>query len=141
MYFQGFYHIMPEKLEIWGVNDPNISAQLALAYKLDLFKREAGLDVSCKFIESGTTMPDDVLNAEKKPFAFTQTPITTLLLHERGLSTKLVAPLADIAGTQQVIINKSSGIAHPKDLHGKQIGMARGAAIYLALKHNIYFSM
>jgi ABC-type nitrate/sulfonate/bicarbonate transport system substrate-binding protein/CheY-like chemotaxis protein len=126
---------MSETIELWGVSDPNISAQLALAYKLDLFKREAGLDVSCKFIESGTTMPDDVLNAEKKPFAFTQTPITTLLLHERGLSTKLVAPLADIAGTQQVIINNSSGIAHPKDLHGKQIGMARGAAIYLALKH------
>lgn len=126
---------MSETIELWGVSDPNISAQLALAYKLDLFKREAGLDVSCKFIESGTTMPDDVLNAERKPFAFTQTPITALLLHEKGLSTKLVAPLADIAGTQQVIINKSSGISHPADFYGKQIGMARGAAVYLALKH------
>ena len=57
---------MPETIELWGVSDPNISAQLALACKLDLFKREAGLDVSCKFIESGTTMADDVFNAEKK---------------------------------------------------------------------------
>ena len=58
---------MAAKLEIWGVKDPNISAQLALAMKMDLFKREAGLDIACKFIESGTTMPGDILNAEKKP--------------------------------------------------------------------------
>jgi len=126
---------MPEKLEIWGVNDPNISAQLALAAKLDLFKREAGLEVSCKFIESGTTMPIDVLKAEKKPFAFTQTPITALLLHDKGFSTKLIAPLADIAGTQQVIIRESSNIAHPKDLETKRVGMAQGAAVYIAVKN------
>lgn len=126
---------MSAELEIWGVSDPNISAQLALAFELDLFKGEAGLNVSCKFIESGTMMADDVLNAEKKPFAFTQTPITALLLHEKGFSTKLVAPLADISATQQVIVHKSSGICQPKDLEGKQIGMARGAAIYLPLKH------
>ena len=135
MYFQGFYHIMPEKLEIWGVNDPNISAQLALATKLDLFKREAGLDVSCKFIESGTTMPIDILKAEKKPFAFTQTPITALLLHDNGFSTKLLAPLADIAGTQQVIVREFSNIAHPKDLEMKRVGMAQGAAVYIAVKN------
>ncbi len=126
---------MSEKLEIWGVNDPNISAQLALAAKLDLFKQEAGLDVSCKFIESGTTMPDDILKAEKKPFAFTQTPITALLLHDRGFRTKLVAPLADIAGTQQMIIRESSGISHPKNLESKQVGMAQGAAVYIAVKN------
>lgn len=129
---------MAEKLEIWGVNDPNISAQLALACKLDLFEREAGLDVSCKFIESGTTMPDDVLEADKKPFAFTQTPITALLLHERGFGTKLVAPLADIAGTQQVIIHRTSGIAQPKDLEGKRVGIAQGAAVYIAVKNMAY---
>ncbi len=126
---------MPEKLEIWGVKDPNISAQLALAVKLDLFKRVAGLDVSCKFIESGTTMPGDVLNAEEKPFAFTQTPITSILLHDKGFSTKIVAPLADIAGTQQVIINASKRISNPKDLEGRQIGMAKGAAVYMAFKN------
>lgn len=126
---------MPEKLEIWGVNDPNISAQLALAAQLDLFRTEAGLDVTCKFIESGTTMPTDVLKADQKPFAFTQTPITALLLHEQGFNTKLVAPLADIAGTQQVIIRESSGISHPKDLEQKPIGMAQGAAVYIAVKN------
>jgi ABC-type nitrate/sulfonate/bicarbonate transport system substrate-binding protein/ActR/RegA family two-component response regulator len=126
---------MAATIEIWGVHDPNISAQLVLAHKLDLFKREAGLDVTCKFIESGTTMANDVVQANPPPFAVTQTPITALLLRERGMSTKLVAPLADIAGTQQVVIRNTSGISAPADLQGKRIGMARGAAIYLALQH------
>lgn len=125
---------MSEKIEIWGVKDPNISAQLALATKLDLFKSE-GLNVSCKFLESGTTMPGDLLKAEPKPFAFTQTPITCIFLHEKGLKTKLLAPLADIAGTQQIIIHESSGISHPRDLEGKQIGMAQGAAVFIAIKN------
>lgn len=127
--------IMSEKLEIWGVKDTNISAQLALADQLDLFNKEAGLDVHCKFIESGTTMPGDVLKADVKPFAFTQTPITAIVLHDKGLSTKLVAPLADIAGTQQVIIHENSNIADPKQFEGKQIGMAQGAAVFMAVKN------
>lgn len=126
---------MPGQFEIWGVKDPNISAQLALAAKLDLFKRVAGLEVTCEFMESGTTMPNDVFSAVEKPFAFTQTPITSILLHDKGLSTKLIAPLADIAGTQQVIIHESSGISNPKDLEGKRIGMAQGAAVYIALRN------
>ncbi|MBD3305334.1 response regulator [candidate division KSB3 bacterium] len=124
---------MPEHLEIWGVKDPNISAQLALAAEMDLFTQEAGLDVTCRFAESGTTMPQDVLEAEQKPFAFTQTPITSILLHDQGLSTKILAPLADIAGTQQVIIHETSQISTPKDLEEKRIGMAKGAAVYIAL--------
>ncbi len=134
LYFQVLYDTMPEKLEIWGVNDPNVSAQLALAVKLDLFKHEVGLDVSCTFIESGTTMPGDILKAEKKPFAFTQTPITAILLHNEGFKTKILAPLADIASTQQVVIHEASGISEPKDLEGKRIGMAQEAAIYMAVK-------
>ncbi|MDY0093978.1 MAG: response regulator [Candidatus Vecturithrix sp.] len=124
---------MSEKLEIWGVNDPNISAQLALAVKLDLFAKEAGLDVVCRFAESGTTMPQDVLTAEQKPFAFTQTPITSILLHDKNMSTKLLAPLADIAGTQQVVIQRDKDINTPQDLEGKRIGMAKGAAVFIAL--------
>ena len=124
---------MAEKLEIWGVKDPNISAQLALAMKMDLFNREAGLDIVCKFAELGTTMAKDVLEAEKKPFAFTQTPITAILLHEQGFSTKILAPLADIAGTQQVIVRDGSGIISPHDLEGKRVGMAKGAAVFIAI--------
>ena len=140
---------MSEKLEIWGVKDPNISAQLALAVQLDLFQREAGLEVACRFAESGTTMARDVLEAEHKPFAFTQTPITAILLHEQGVNTTILAPLADIAGTQQVIIHEASGIVAPTDLEHKMVGMAKGAAVFIAIANmakdcnveidNIYF--
>lgn len=80
-------------------------------------------------------MPHDVLKAEDKPFAFAQTPITALRLHDKGFSTKVVAPLADIAGTQQVIIWPPSNITHPKDLEGKCIGIALDAAIYIAINN------
>lgn len=126
------WYVMSEKLEIWGVKDPNVSAQLALAVKMDLFK-ETGLDITCRFIESGTTMSRDVLEAKQKPFAFTQTPISSLLLHDKGVSTKILAPLANIAGTQQVVIRKDAEITSPDDLEGKRIGMAKGAAVYIAL--------
>ncbi len=126
---------MAEQLEIWGVHDPNISAQLALAVKLDLFRSETQFDVSCRFFESGTILPEAFLQAAHKPFALTQTPITAILLHEKGYQTKLLAPLADIAGTQQVVIQESSGIMAPRDLEGKRIGMARESAVYLALRN------
>ena len=124
---------MSEPIEIWGVHDPNVSAQLALAVTLDLFKREAGLEVNCTFLESGTSMADDVVGANSLPFALTQTPITAILLRDRGIQSKLLAPLADIAGTQQLILHPDSGITAPNDLEGKWLGMAKESAISMAV--------
>lgn len=125
---------MAEKIKLWGVKDPNVSSQLILAEKLGFFKEE-GLDVSYRLIQSGTTMPREILRARIKPFAWTQTIITTLILQEQGLDVQVIAPLADISGTQQVIIRKDSGIAHPRDLEGRKVGMAEGAAIYIAMQN------
>lgn len=127
--------IMIKQLEIWGTKDPNISAQLALAAQLKMFKQEAGLEVKWRFLESGTTMPHDILRADIKPFAFAQTPMTAMLLHEQGFRTKVVAPLADIAGTQQVIVHPDCQLDHPKDLEGKRVGMAQEAALKIAFNN------
>ncbi|MBD3306863.1 response regulator [candidate division KSB3 bacterium] len=127
--------MMSQQLEIWGTRDPNISAQLVLAVQMELFKKEVGLDVACRFLESGTMMPEAVLNADTPPFAFMQTPITAILLHDKGFQTKVVAPLADIAGSQQMIIHPQSAIVHPKDLEGKRLGIAQDAAIYIAVRN------
>jgi len=125
---------MQRHLEIWGTKDPNVSAQLALAMQRNLFQ-DVGLDVAYKFIESGTTMPRDILAAEQKPFAFIQTPITAILLHDKGFPVKIVAPLADIGGTQQVILHPNAQLTNPKDLEGKRIGMAQDAAVYIAISN------
>ncbi len=126
---------MIQQLEIWGTSDPNISAQLALAIKMGFFHQEAGFDVSYRLLESGTMMPSEILKADRKPFAFTQTPITAILLRDKGFKVKVIAPLSDIAGTQQMIIHPDSGIVHPKDLEGKRVGMAQDAAIYMAVRN------
>lgn len=122
-----------KKIELYGVKDPNISGQLILAKEKGFFEEE-DLEVECRLLQSGTIMPDEVMQAEVKPFAFTQTPITTLILQDRGLDVKIIAPLADISGTQQVIVREGSGIVAPHDLEGKKIGMAKGAAVYIAIQ-------
>ena len=121
------------KIELYGVNDPNISGQLILAKEMGFFSDE-GLDVSYRLLSSGTIMPEEIMSARQKPFAFTQTPITTLVLQEKGVDVKIVAPLADISGTQQIVIRKSANITKPEDLIGKRIGMAKGAAVYIAIQ-------
>lgn len=125
---------MAENIKLWGVKDPNISSQLVLAEKLGFFKDE-GLQVTYRLLQSGTTMPREILRSKVKPFAWTQTIITTLLLREQHLDVQVIAPLADISGTQQVIIRNGSGIRLPHDLEGKRVGMSEGAAIYVAIQN------
>jgi ABC-type nitrate/sulfonate/bicarbonate transport system substrate-binding protein/CheY-like chemotaxis protein len=125
---------MAEAVKLWGVKDPNVSSQLILAEKLDFFKAE-GLQVSSRLLQSGTMIPREILRARIKPLAWTQTVITTLILREQNLDVKIVAPLANISGTQQVIIQKDREIHAPRDLEGKRIGMAEGAAIFVAIRN------
>jgi NitT/TauT family transport system substrate-binding protein len=125
---------MLEHIKIWGVKDPNISSQLILAKKLGYFEEE-GLNVTYRLLQSGTMMPREILRAPVKPFAWTQTVITALILREQNLDVKIIAPLADISGTQQVVTRDESHIRSPQDLIGKKIGMAEGAAIYIALQN------
>ena len=96
---------MLEHVKLWGVKDPNISSQLILAKKMGYFEKE-GLNVSYRLLPSGTIMPREILRAPIKPLAWTQTVITTLILREQKLDVKIIAPLADISSTQQVIIRK-----------------------------------
>ncbi|MCP4405361.1 MAG: ABC transporter substrate-binding protein [bacterium] len=120
-------------IELYGVSDPNISGQLILAKEMGFFQDE-GLDVSYRLLSSGTIMPEEVMNAKEKPFALTQTPITTLVLKEKGVDVKIVAPLADISGTQQIVVRENANIRKPEDLQGKRIGMAKGAAVRIAIQ-------
>ncbi|MBD3309169.1 response regulator [candidate division KSB3 bacterium] len=125
---------MSEALEIWGVKDPNISSQLILAKTLGYFADE-GIQITYQLLPSGTIMPREILRAPQKPFAWTQTVITALILREQNLDVQMIAPLADISSTQQIIVREDRDIRLPEDLLGKQVGMAEGAAIYVALQN------
>ncbi|GAK49743.1 nitrate/sulfonate/bicarbonate ABC transporter substrate-binding protein [Candidatus Moduliflexus flocculans] len=125
---------MLEHVNLWGVKDPNISCQLVLAKKLGLFEHE-GLNVSYRLLQSGTIMPREILRSPVKPLAWTQTVITTMVLREQAHDVKIIAPLADVSSTQQVVIRRDADIRSPYDLVGKKIGMAEGAAIYVAFQN------
>lgn len=125
---------MLEHVNLWGVKDPNISCQLVLAKKLGFFEQE-GLNVTYRLLQSGTIMPREILRSPVKPLAWTQTVITTMMLREQALDVKIIAPLADVSSTQQVVIRRDAEIRSPYDLLGKKVGMAEGAAIYVAFQN------
>ncbi len=125
---------MSEHVNLWGVKDPNISCQLVLAKKLGFFEQE-GLNVTYRLLQSGTIMPREILRSPVKPLAWTQTVITTMMLREQALDVKIIAPLADVSSTQQVVIRRDAEIRSPHDLIGKKVAMAEGAAIYVAFQN------
>ncbi len=125
---------MLEHVNLWGVKDPNISCQLVLAKKLGFFEQE-GLNVTYRLLQSGTIMPREILRSPVKPLAWTQTVITTMMLREQALDVKIIAPLADVSSTQQVVIRRDAEIRSPYDLLGKKVAMAEGAAIYVAFQN------
>jgi len=62
-----------------------------------------------------------------------QTNFMDIILSSSGVGVKIVAPLAQIAGTQAVIAGPEANIKSPKDLEGKTIGIPAGADVQIAI--------
>ncbi|RUS46167.1 ABC transporter substrate-binding protein [Cohnella sp. AR92] len=113
-----------------GVRDAQISSQQIIADKLGYFK-EAGLNVTSKLIESG---PDigPMVSGGSAPVSI-QTNFMDIILKSNGIGVKVVAPLAQIAGTQAVVGAKNLELKSAKDLEGKTIGIPNGADVKIAI--------
>lgn len=113
-----------------GVRDAQISSQQIIADKLGYFK-EAGLNVTSKLIESG---PDigPMISGGSAPVSI-QTNFMDIILKSNGINVKIVAPLAQIAGTQAVVGAKDLELKSAKDLEGKTIGIPNGADVKIAI--------
>ncbi|AFC27279.1 nitrate/sulfonate/bicarbonate ABC transporter substrate-binding protein [Paenibacillus mucilaginosus 3016] len=113
-----------------GVRDAQISSQQIIADKLGYFK-EAGLNVTSKLIESG---PDigPMVSGGSAPVSI-QTNFMDIILKSNGIGVKIVAPLAQIAGTQAVVGAKDLDLKSAKDLEGKTIGIPNGADVKIAI--------
>ncbi|MEK4174680.1 NitT/TauT family transport system substrate-binding protein [Aeribacillus composti] len=115
-----------------GVRDAQISSQQIIADKLGFFKEE-GLNVTNQLIESG---PDigPMIAGGSAPVSL-QTNFMDIILASSGVKVKIVAPLAQIAGTQAVVAGKHAEINSPKDLEGKSIGIPSGADVMIAIQN------
>lgn len=120
------------EIELVGVRDAQISSQQILADKLGYFEEE-GLTVKNTLIESGPDIGPMVAGGSA-PISL-QTNFMDIILTSSGVDVKIVAPLAQIAGTQAVVAGKHAKINSPKDLEGKTIGIPSGADVVIALEN------
>jgi len=120
------------KIDIWAVRDPQEASSIALAKELNFYKDE-GLDVTIKWIVSGTDMPSLIASGQIN-FAGESIVIPTIL-RDKGVDVRYVMPMANIAGTQCFVLGPKSGIKTPKDLEGKKIGMAAGSGVAIAVRN------
>lgn len=120
------------EVELVGVRDAQISSQQIIADKLGYFEEE-GLNVTNKLIESG---PDigPMVSGGSAPVSL-QTNFMDIILSSNDVDVKIVAPLAQIAGTQAVVAGPKADINSPKDLEGKTIGIPAGADVQIAINN------
>ena len=121
-----------KSIEIWAVRDPQEAAAIALAKELNYYKDE-GLDVTVKWIVSGTDMPSLVASGQ---INFAGESVTTAaILRDKNIDVRYVMPTANIAGTQCIVLGPDTKPRSPKDLEGKKIGMAAGSGVAIAIRN------
>jgi NitT/TauT family transport system substrate-binding protein len=113
-----------------GVRDAQISSQQIIADKLGYFKAE-GLNLTSQLIESGPDIGPMVAGGSA-PFSI-QTNFMDIILKSTDIPVKIVAPLAQIAGTQAVVGSSKLVLKSSKDLEGKTIGIPNGADVKIAI--------
>ncbi len=121
-----------KELTAWGVIDAQISSQQIVADKKGYFTAQ-GLTVNNRLVQSG---PDigPLIAGGSAPVSF-ETNITVIIVQASGVPAVIVAPLANIAGTQAVVGRKGLVLRSAKDLEGKRIGMVRGAGVLIAIRN------
>jgi sulfonate transport system substrate-binding protein len=116
----------------WGVIDAQISSQQIIAGKKGYFTSR-GLTVKNRLVQSG---PDigPLISGGSAQVSF-ETTITVIIVNANNVNAVILAPLANIAGTQAVVARKGLGLRSPADLEGKRIGMAEGAGVLIAIQN------
>lgn len=120
------------KLTLYGELDPQVSGQQIIAEEKGFFKDE-GLDVENKLMNGPDENAPLVASGEAK-ICFGSV-YNNISVAANGVKVKVVAPLANAAGTQAVVAGKNVAINSPKDLEGKKIGMTNGAGVLIAVRN------
>ena len=125
---------MQKAITVWGTNDLHTSAQLVLAKRLGFFQQE-GLQVQCRLFPSAEKLAQAFDKSSSLPFAWSQTVPECLSLRAKGFAVKIVAPLAEISASYQMVLREDAGIVLPGDLEGRTIGIVRGSLIEIAFRN------
>ncbi|MDY0093322.1 MAG: response regulator [Candidatus Vecturithrix sp.] len=115
---------MEQTLIAWGTKNLNTSAQLVLAKRLGFFRQE-GIQIQCRLFSSEEDLFKAFTTMQEKPLIWVQTAPDILRLCANGLPIRIIAPLADISASYQMILREHTGIVLPADLEGRKIGITR----------------
>jgi ABC-type nitrate/sulfonate/bicarbonate transport system substrate-binding protein len=109
-------------VEIAGVRDPQLGAQLAIAQQYGYFK-DAGLDVTIHWNQSAadtlTSMASGINVGVGGIF-------TQVVFSGQKLPVRTISALADIAETQGFALGPNVKLGSPKELEGKKLAYTQG---------------
>jgi NitT/TauT family transport system substrate-binding protein len=106
------------RLEVYSAKDPQMAVQALVAINKGYFKDE-GLDVDLKYYQSASEIPPGMIGGSIKIGLGGW--VNPMQVAANDYPAKIVAQLADIAGTTQLVTKAQ--IRTAKDLEGKKIGM------------------
>ncbi len=110
-------------LKIGTARDPQLATELAVAKYKGFFEQE-GLNVEISYFVSGAEMMSAVAARQLVLGSMGDSP--AINLRAGGHPVKVIARMADISGTQQVVARP--GIARGEDLKGKKVGLQVGSS-------------
>lgn len=120
------------EVDAYGELDPQVSAQQIIADKLGYFKEE-GLKVNNKLM-TGPDQNAPLVASGTASICFGSI-YNNIAVAANGVKVKVLAPLANAAGTQSVVARPGLNLTSAKDLEGKKIGMTSGAGVLIAIRN------
>ena len=105
-------------IEIGGVRDPQLGAQLLIADKAGLFKAQ-GLDVAVHWTESATDIMSFLSGGAI--YLATSSVNNQIILASKNVPVKTVAALCDGAGTQGLVLAPGVKLSGPAELVKKRL--------------------
>ncbi|MGI4941968.1 MAG: ABC transporter substrate-binding protein [Janthinobacterium lividum] len=117
-------------IELAAVRDTQLGAQVAVADALSLFKPQ-GLEVTVHWTQSGA----DIITfmAGRAQYLCAGGSFSGIVLASQGLPVRIIAALADMAGTQGLALAPGVTLASPADLMGKKLAYTQGTPNTLIL--------
>ena len=117
-------------IELAAVRDTQLGAQVAVADALGLFKPQ-GLDVTVHWTQSGA----DIITflAGGAQYLAAGGTFSEIVLASQNMPVKIIAALADMAGTQGLALAPGVTLASPADLVGKKLAYTQGTPNTLIL--------
>lgn len=120
------------KVTMYGVSDPQISAQQIIADKKGFFEEE-GIEADNVLIESSGDLPSYIAGGTA-PVSFEST-YTCTEMEDKGVKMKMLMGTTDIGGTQCVVAGPNFNVTSAADLEGATLGMMNGSGVYIAVRN------